>query len=215
MHKTRNRQISMFKADHFVNKEPVFKAQIQQTTDHRWRLLYTSQLQPHFIRFKVNHRMQILKGLPNDACILSSFQNGRSCLWPWVLFLQKLTSGSRVRRWWRWWGTSAPGLAWSRSTSSWAQMDTRSAGHLMVSLDHRVSTSCTKLKDCECVLCHACGKANPPLVCAGPYYCGVGADKAYGRDIVEAHYRACLYAGVQICGTNAEVMPAQVRVPKC
>lgn len=44
----------------------------------------------------------------------------------------------------------------------------------------------------------------------GPYYCGVGADKAYGRDIVEAHYRACLYAGVQICGTNAEVMPAQV-----
>jgi len=45
----------------------------------------------------------------------------------------------------------------------------------------------------------------------GPYYCGVGADKAYGRDIVEAHYRACLYAGVDICGTNAEVMPAQVR----
>uniref|UniRef100_A0A3B5M7K9 Glutamine synthetase n=1 Tax=Xiphophorus couchianus TaxID=32473 RepID=A0A3B5M7K9_9TELE len=43
----------------------------------------------------------------------------------------------------------------------------------------------------------------------GPYYCGVGADKAYGRDIVEAHYRACLYAGVNICGTNAEVMPAQ------
>jgi len=47
---------------------------------------------------------------------------------------------------------------------------------------------------------------------SGPYYCGVGADKAYGRDIVEAHYRACLYAGVDICGTNAEVMPAQVRV---
>ncbi|KAF5909397.1 Glutamine synthetase, partial [Clarias magur] len=43
----------------------------------------------------------------------------------------------------------------------------------------------------------------------GPYYCGVGADKAYGRDIVEAHYRACLYAGVMICGSNAEVMPAQ------
>lgn len=32
----------------------------------------------------------------------------------------------------------------------------------------------------------------------------------YGRDIVEAHYRACLYAGVKICGSNAEVMPAQV-----
>ena len=31
----------------------------------------------------------------------------------------------------------------------------------------------------------------------------------YGRDIVEAHYRACLYAGIRISGTNAEVMPAQ------
>jgi len=44
----------------------------------------------------------------------------------------------------------------------------------------------------------------------GPYYCGVGANKVYARDIVEAHYRACLYAGVNISGTNAEVMPAQV-----
>ncbi|XP_020491668.1 glutamine synthetase isoform X1 [Labrus bergylta] len=43
----------------------------------------------------------------------------------------------------------------------------------------------------------------------GPYYCGVGADNAYGRDIVECHYKACLYAGVKICGTNAEVMPSQ------
>jgi len=45
----------------------------------------------------------------------------------------------------------------------------------------------------------------------GPYYCGVGANKVYGRDIVEAHYKACLYAGVKIGGTNAEVMPSQVR----
>lgn len=43
----------------------------------------------------------------------------------------------------------------------------------------------------------------------GPYYCGAGADKAYGRDIVEAHYRACLYAGVKIAGCNGEVMPGQ------
>lgn len=43
----------------------------------------------------------------------------------------------------------------------------------------------------------------------GPYYCGVGADKVYGRDILESHYRACLYAGVKIAGTNTEVMPAQ------
>ena len=43
----------------------------------------------------------------------------------------------------------------------------------------------------------------------GPYYCGVGANKVYGRDIVEAHYRACLYAGIRVSGENAEVMPAQ------
>lgn len=45
----------------------------------------------------------------------------------------------------------------------------------------------------------------------GPYYCGVGANKVYARDIVESHYSACLYAGINIAGTNAEVMPAQVR----
>merc|ERR1711970_1035623 len=43
----------------------------------------------------------------------------------------------------------------------------------------------------------------------GPYYCAVGASNVYGRDIVEAHYRCCLYAGITISGTNAEVMPAQ------
>ncbi|XP_022948325.1 glutamine synthetase cytosolic isozyme-like isoform X2 [Cucurbita moschata] len=43
----------------------------------------------------------------------------------------------------------------------------------------------------------------------GPYYCGVGADKAFGRDISEAHYKACLYAGINISGINGEVMPGQ------
>jgi len=43
----------------------------------------------------------------------------------------------------------------------------------------------------------------------GPYYCGVGADKVFGREVVEAHYRACLHAGIEITGTNAEVAPAQ------
>jgi len=43
----------------------------------------------------------------------------------------------------------------------------------------------------------------------GPYYCSVGADRSYGRDIVDAHYKACLYAGVKICGINGEVMPSQ------
>ena len=32
----------------------------------------------------------------------------------------------------------------------------------------------------------------------------------YGRSIAEAHYRACLYSGITIAGTNAEVMPGQV-----
>jgi len=43
----------------------------------------------------------------------------------------------------------------------------------------------------------------------GPYYCGVGAGKIYGRDIVEAHTDSCLEAGLSISGTNAEVMPGQ------
>ncbi|KPM09565.1 glutamine synthetase-like protein 2 [Sarcoptes scabiei] len=43
----------------------------------------------------------------------------------------------------------------------------------------------------------------------GPFYCGVGANRVFGRDIVEAHYRACMYAGIKIAGENAEVMPSQ------
>lgn len=43
----------------------------------------------------------------------------------------------------------------------------------------------------------------------GPYYCGVGAQEALGRAVVEAHYKACLYAGVKIAGCNAEVMASQ------
>lgn len=43
----------------------------------------------------------------------------------------------------------------------------------------------------------------------GPFYCGVGADEAFGRDFVEEHTEACLYANLMIAGTNAEVMPGQ------
>jgi len=43
----------------------------------------------------------------------------------------------------------------------------------------------------------------------GPYYCGVGGTKVFGRDIVESHYRCCLYSGITIAGDNAEVMPSQ------
>lgn len=43
----------------------------------------------------------------------------------------------------------------------------------------------------------------------GGYYCGVGADEIWGRDIVEAHTDACMAAGINISGTNAEVMIGQ------
>lgn len=43
----------------------------------------------------------------------------------------------------------------------------------------------------------------------GPYYCSAGAENAFGRAVVEAHYRACMYAGVIISGINAEVLPGQ------
>jgi len=43
----------------------------------------------------------------------------------------------------------------------------------------------------------------------GKYYCGAGADKVYGREIVEEHLNACLAAGLSVCGINAEVMPGQ------
>ena len=43
----------------------------------------------------------------------------------------------------------------------------------------------------------------------GGYYCGVGADEIWGRDIVEVHTKACMDAGLAISGTNAEVMIGQ------
>ena len=43
----------------------------------------------------------------------------------------------------------------------------------------------------------------------GFYYCGVGADEVFGRDVVEAHLEACIEAGIGISGINAEVMPGQ------
>ena len=39
----------------------------------------------------------------------------------------------------------------------------------------------------------------------GEYYCGVGANNVAGREISEAHLLACLDAGIEITGTNAEV----------
>ena len=43
----------------------------------------------------------------------------------------------------------------------------------------------------------------------GPFYCGVGSDEVFGRDLVEEHLAACLDSRIAICGVNAEVMPGQ------
>jgi len=43
----------------------------------------------------------------------------------------------------------------------------------------------------------------------GPFYTGVGAEVSFGRAIANAHIKACLFAGVEMAGLNAEVMPGQ------
>lgn len=50
---------------------------------------------------------------------------------------------------------------------------------------------------------------NPGAGPQGPYYCSVGGDVCYGREISEKHLEYCLKAGLSICGTNAEVMASQ------
>jgi glutamine synthetase len=43
----------------------------------------------------------------------------------------------------------------------------------------------------------------------GPYYCSVGARNAFGRAMVEEHLDACLDAGLNVEGINAEVATGQ------
>lgn len=43
----------------------------------------------------------------------------------------------------------------------------------------------------------------------GPYYCSVGAYNSFGREIVEEHLDACLDAGLNVEGINAEVAAGQ------
>ena len=52
-------------------------------------------------------------------------------------------------------------------------------------------------------------KGGMPSRPQGPYYCSVGPENNFGRQITESLYRACLYAGIEISGTNGEVMPGQ------
>lgn len=43
----------------------------------------------------------------------------------------------------------------------------------------------------------------------GKYYCGVGSDRTFGRQLVDEHLQYCLYAGINLCGINQEVLPGQ------
>lgn len=43
----------------------------------------------------------------------------------------------------------------------------------------------------------------------GPYYCAIGTENAYGREIADATWKAQLHAGLKVSGINAEVAPGQ------
>ncbi len=43
----------------------------------------------------------------------------------------------------------------------------------------------------------------------GPYYCGVGSEQIFGRDLANQHRIACMKSGLMYYGMNAEVMPGQ------
>lgn len=53
------------------------------------------------------------------------------------------------------------------------------------------------------------GYNNPGKGPQGPYYCGTGGDRAFGREIAQAHFVKSMQAGINIFGMNAEVMPSQ------
>ena len=43
----------------------------------------------------------------------------------------------------------------------------------------------------------------------GQYYCSVGSNNSFGRELVEKAYYYCLDAGISVSGMNAEVAPGQ------
>ena len=50
---------------------------------------------------------------------------------------------------------------------------------------------------------------NPGMGGQGPYYCSVGGGVSLGREISSTHLEMCLKAGLEMCGTNGEVMASQ------
>lgn len=53
------------------------------------------------------------------------------------------------------------------------------------------------------------GQDEPGMGPQGPYYCGVGGGVSLGREISSKHLEMCLKSGLEICGTNGEVMASQ------
>ena len=49
----------------------------------------------------------------------------------------------------------------------------------------------------------------------GPYYCGVGANNVFGRQIAEEHLEHCIYAGINVTGCNNEVAISQNEYQIC
>ncbi|XP_013141149.1 PREDICTED: glutamine synthetase 2 cytoplasmic-like [Papilio polytes] len=43
----------------------------------------------------------------------------------------------------------------------------------------------------------------------GPYYCAIGANKIVARDLMEAFFRCCLFAGIKLNGMNSGTTPSQ------
>lgn len=43
----------------------------------------------------------------------------------------------------------------------------------------------------------------------GQFYCSVGTENSFGRDVAEEHLIKCVHAGIKISGINAEVAPGQ------
>ena len=50
---------------------------------------------------------------------------------------------------------------------------------------------------------------DPGCGSQGPYYCGIGGDRSFGREISNKHLELCIKAGLKIGGTNSEVVASQ------
>jgi len=50
---------------------------------------------------------------------------------------------------------------------------------------------------------------NEPGAKQGQYYCSVGSNNTFGRNLAETHYKLCLEYDVKLSGMNAEVAPGQ------